>query len=227
MAEHAKGEARTHVGQWLATTPRVVAWIRVNNRSDLLVEDLAMARDSGALGVIMPKADPTSCDHDGLRVIALIESAVGVASLAAIAALPSVVRLALGEADLAADLGMQPSPDGRELAPIRSAVVVASAAAGLAAPVGPVHTDLSDDDGLAMTSAVLVRHGFGGRSAIHPRQIPLINEAFTPSVERVAWAEAVIAAHEDAGGAGATVDGEFVDAAVVRRAWNILARVAQ
>ncbi len=140
-----------------------------------------------------------------------------------IAALPNVVRLAIGEADLAADLGMSPSPDGREFAPIRSSMVVASARFGLLAPTGPVPTDLDDDEALRLTSEELQRQGFGGRSVIHPKQVSIVNAAFAPSAAEVEWANKVLAAATE-GGAAVAVDGEFVDAAVLRRAHAILGR---
>ena len=139
-----------------------------------------------------------------------------------------MVRLALGEADLAADMGMMPSPDGLEMWPIRTRVVVASVGVGLIAPCGPVFTDLDDDDGLAATSESLRRLGFGGRSVIHPKQVETVNAAFTPSTEEVAHAEAVLAEFEAAASQGravAVLDGEFIDPAVLRQARSVLARV--
>ncbi len=224
VRESAKVEARRNAGAWLDANPEARAWVRVNNRPDVLADDLAMARDCAPLGIVMPKADAESCDQDGVAVLALVESAAGVADVDEIAALPAVVRVAVGEADLCADLGLDPSDDAREMWPVRSRVVVASAAAGLPGPTGPVFTNLDDPDGLRTTSEALRRQGFTGRSAIHPDQVPIINEVFSPSDEEVAWATSVVAAHEASGGGGAVVDGEFFDAAVVRRARSILAR---
>ncbi len=235
VAEEAKPEARAKVGRWLRANPGVRAWVRVNNRPDMLDEDAAMVRSLvadrvGFVGVVVPKADSAACavDFGGSPVMALIESAVGVARVYDIAAVPEVVRLGLGEADLAADMGMEPSPDGLEMWPIRTRVVVASVGEGLDAPCGPVFTDLNDDDGLASTSESLRRHGFGGRSVIHPAQVAAVNAAFTPPDEEVARARAVVAAFEEAAAAGeavAVIDGKFIDAAVMRHARAILARV--
>ena len=160
--------------------------------------------------------------------MALIESAVGVFKVYEVASVPAVVRLALGEADLAADMGMMPSPDGLEMGPIRTRVVVASVSVGLIAPCGPVFTDLDDAEGLATTSESLRRLGFGGRSVIHPKQVAAVNAAFTPSAEEVAHAEAVMAELEAAEAEGrslAVLDGQFIDPAVIRQARSVLARV--
>lgn len=235
VAEVAKATAREAVGQWLRANSGVPAWVRINNRPDMVEEDAALVRSLvsqgvGFAGVVVPKADTAACsvDYGGCPVTALIESAIGVAEIYQIAAVPEVVRLALGEADLAADMGMQPSPDALEMWPIRTRVVVASAGSGLEAPCGPVFTNLDDRAGLVATSESLRRHGFGGRSVIHPKQVAAVNTAFTPSDDEIARAEAVVAAFEAAAAAGravAVINGEFIDAAVMRWARAVLARV--
>ena len=235
VAEAAKTTAREAVGQWLRANPGAPAWVRINNRPDLVDEDAELVRSLvsdgvGFAGVVVPKADAAACSTDfgGCPVTALIESAVGVAQIYEIAAVPEVVRLALGEADLAADMGMEPSPDALEMWPIRTRVVVASVGEGLEAPCGPVFTNLDDHAGLAATSESLRRHGFGGRSVIHPKQVAAVNAAFTPSDDEIARAEGLVAAFEEAttdGRVVAVLDGEFIDAAVMRWARSVLNRV--
>lgn len=235
VAESAKETARDAVSDWLRANSGAAAWVRVNNRPDLLDDDAAMVCSLVAdgvdfAGVVVPKADRTVCavDFAGSPVMALIESAVGVRDIYETAANPAVVRLALGEADLAADMCMEPSADALEMWPIRTRVVVASAGSGLEAPCGPVATDLNDHDALVASSESLRRHGFGGRSVIHPAQVEAVNAAFTPSADAIAHAEAVVAAYEAAAGEGRAaliVDGKFIDAAVVRQARAVLARV--
>jgi citrate lyase subunit beta / citryl-CoA lyase len=155
--------------------------------------------------------------------VVLVESAGAVQSMTALASLDSVDRLALGEIDLAADLGMSPSPDGRELWPIRLDAVVASAARGIEAPVGPVWIDVADLEGLQVSTRDLCAAGFGARQAIHPRQVSIINEAFTPtSSERARAAHLVELADRAGGGACVDDDGRMVDEAVLRTARRIL-----
>jgi citrate lyase subunit beta/citryl-CoA lyase len=113
--------------------------------------------------------------------------------------------------------------------PIRTDVVVASGGAGINPPIGPVETLFRDLETLRLSSAVLRRMGYGGRTAIHPSQIPVINEAFAPSPAEVAAARAVVEHYEAAQrhGAGVAVDehGAMIDLAVVRRARRTLAGV--
>lgn len=235
VAAAAKPAARESAATWLRANSGAPVWVRVNNRPDLLDIDAAMIRSLVAdgvdfAGVVVPKANPeaSATDFGGCPIMALIESAQGVFKVYEVASVPGVVRLALGEADLAADLGMMPSPDGLEMWPIRTRVVVASVGVGLIAPCGPVFTDLDDTEGLAATSESLRRLGFGGRSVIHPKQVAAVNAAFTPSDDEVAWAEAAVAAFEAAAAAGREVvvlDGQFIDAAVLRQARSVLARI--
>lgn len=220
----AKPQARAAVAAWLGEPPAVAVWVRVNNEPALLGEDLAMVAGSRAAGVVLPKATPEACDAAGVAVQALVETAAGVRALDRIAAHPRVVRLALGEADLCAELGVIPSPDARELWAIRSDVVVASAAAGLEAPVGPAPTDLHDPEALERTSRQLYRQGFGGRSVLHPRQVATVNAAFGPGPDELEQARRVLEAHAAAGGGPAVLDGEFVDGATVRLAQRTLDR---
>lgn len=222
VAAEAKQEARYAVARWLSDRPTVPVWVRVNNRPDLLADDLAMVAQSRAAGAVMPKATAEACDASPVSVHALIETASGVSALAEIANSPCVVRLAIGEADLCAELRVTLSPDGRELQAIRSDVVVVSAAAGLDPPVGSVPTDLDDDEALVRTSRQLRRQGFGGRSVIHPRQIAAVNAAFAPGEEEIRQAARIVDAFIAAGEAPTVVEGRFVDCAVVRLARRVL-----
>jgi citrate lyase subunit beta/citryl-CoA lyase len=111
---------------------------------------------------------------------------------------------------------------------MRSAVVVASAAAGVESPTGPASTDFRDLERLRTDTEGLLRMGFGARSAIHPAQVPVINEVFTPGEEEVARATRLVELHDEhrASGTGTFVDdeGRMVDEAVVRAARRTLSR---
>ena len=130
----------------------------------------------------------------------------------------------MGEVDLAADLGIDPSPDERELRALRMDVVVASAAWGRQAPIGPVSTDFKDLYGLGHSTEALRRAGFGARQAIHPAQVSVINLAFTPTAREIDRAEALLAGARSAGGVWVDESGRMVDEAVLRGARRTLAR---
>jgi citrate lyase beta subunit len=102
--------------------------------------------------------------------------------------------------------------------------VVAARAAGLRVTDGPV-ADYNDEEGLRKSCLLARSLGFDGKWCIHPGQIPVVNEAFSPTDEELEWAERVVAAYEEANAAGSgsvSVDGQMVDAASIRMAQNTL-----
>ncbi|MBP1784069.1 MULTISPECIES: HpcH/HpaI aldolase/citrate lyase family protein [Micromonospora] len=236
---HARETVAGYLGAAAPAGPEL--WVRIN--SDQVAADVEVLSPAAA-GVWVPKAEPELLaevdaaltrvqrrigpDAPAFRVVALIETARGVLTAPRVAEAPRVLRLGLGEADLAGELGLQPGPERAEFAPIRSQVVVASAAAGITPPVGPVETTLRDPERLELTTRALLRQGFRARSAIHPGQIATINEVFTPTEAEVASARAVLAALERAerGGSGVATDadGRLLDRAVVRAAAEVVRR---
>ncbi|MEU9118005.1 CoA ester lyase [Streptomyces sp. NPDC048483] len=206
--------------------------VRVNALDGPLAETeiRTLAGLPGLAGLRLPKVQGTA---DVLRaaawasaggppdLYALLESALGIEHAFAIAtAHPALCGLALGEADLRAELGVR---DEAGLAWPRSRAVVAARAAGLAPPAQSVHPDVRDTDGLARSCAHGRDLGFWGRAAIHPRQLPVIEAAYLPSAEEIEAAEEVVGAAAAEEGALALPDGRFVDAAVVAGAQRVLA----
>ncbi len=161
-----------------------------------------------------------------IAVHALIESARGVAAASELAAQPRVEHLCFGATDFLADIRAQGEPHGEATLFARSQLVLASRVAGIGPPVDSVHTQLDDEVGLREGARLARRLGFGSKSVIHPRQLAVVHEVFTSSDDEVAWARRVLAAAEAAGREGRaalTVDGGFVDPAVVGRAESVLA----
>jgi citrate lyase subunit beta / citryl-CoA lyase len=203
-----KDQARANVLDYLATrepgTPAV--HVRVNDlktprgRDDLA----ALAGVPGLDALRLPKVDAAG-DLDGIPgeapVYALLESARGVAGAEAI--------------------------DDRALDHLRLRVVVAAAAAGIGPVPMSVFTTVTDADGLRASCAHGRALGMFGRTAIHPRQIPVIRAAFSPTPAEIAEARTVVEAAAAAGqtGVGAFVlpDGRFVDVPIVTKARRILA----
>jgi citrate lyase subunit beta / citryl-CoA lyase len=202
-------------------------WVRINSGARGLDDLRAVARLPGLTGILVPKATPESLAEicllaGGLRISALVESAVGVLRMAEMAGLMGVDQLVLGEVDLAADLGMSTSSDGRELDSIRINAVVVSAAFDCRPPVGPVWTDIRDLDGLRASTDTLRRLGFSGRQAIHPKQVEIINDGMTPSVaEREEAAHVLELARRADGGVCVDENGRMIDEAVLRSARRI------
>ncbi|GHH94820.1 HpcH/HpaI aldolase/citrate lyase family protein [Streptomyces capillispiralis] len=233
VAPDRKAYAREAAAELLRDPQPVPVHVRVNAlsgpwaRADLA----AVVPAPGLSGLRLPKvcspsdvvrvARRTASAHGGaLPLYALLETALGIERAHAVAtAHPSLRGIALGEADLRADLGVR---DDAGLDWCRSRVVVAARAAGLAPPAQSVHPDTRDLDGLAASCRHGRALGFLGRAAIHPRQLPVIERAYRPTEEEVEQAETVLKAAAAQQGAQALPDGTFVDAAVVTAAHRTL-----
>jgi citrate lyase subunit beta / citryl-CoA lyase len=207
---------------------KVEQWVRINTGERGIGDLGALADLPGLTGIFVPKATRATLDElatvaDVARC-ALIETAAALLELPAIAAAHNIAALAMGEVDLAADLGVEPSPNEHELWPLRMQVVVASAAADGQPPIGPVSTDIKDLYGLGHSTEALRRAGFGARQAIHPSQVPVINLAFTPTAKEVERAEALLARAQSDDGVWVDESGRMVDEAVLRSARRVLAR---
>jgi citrate lyase subunit beta/citryl-CoA lyase len=156
-------------------------------------------------------------------ILPLVETAVGVLGAAALAATPGVTRLVFGHLDLCAELSLDPD-DLIRLAPARFALVAASAAAGLPAPVDGVSTEVRDAEQIIDQARQSLAGGFTGKLCIHPAQVPLVHQALAPGDDELVWARTVLdttAEHEVT-----LVDGRMVDRPVYLRARSIVARAS-
>lgn len=185
-------------------------------------------------GVMLPKAEQVAdlrqlAQAVGPRgvVVPLIESAAGLEAVSELAAAPQVLRLAFGNLDFQADLGLACDADEAELVPVRLALLLASRRAGLPAPIDGVTPDWRNAQRLAADAARARRGGFGAKLCIHPEQVAPAHAALGPSAEELAWARRVVDAIRTAGGGVVSLDGRMVDAPVVRLAQRLLALDAQ
>ena len=193
----------------------------------------AVAELPAAFGVRLPKTQSADAAAGllaavpGRGVHALLESALAVERAFEIAC-SGVSSIATGEADLRTELGVPAGPAGEAgLAWSRSRIVNAAAAAGLPAPLMAVYADVVDAAGLEASCRAGRDLGFGGRTAVHPRQLEVIRRVFTPDAAAVTRARSIVdrvrAAAADGTGAFVLEDGTFLDAAMVRAAERVLA----
>lgn len=205
-------------------------WVRVNDPAGPWGEaDIDAFTGLNLDGLRLPRSEDPEvvrevAERTGLPLQLLLETAAGLARAVELAsAHPGVAGLGLGEADLSADLRVT-SDEGLSWA--RGWVVVAARSAGLPSPVQSVFTDVADLAGLRASSEQGRATGFVGRSVVHPRQIPVVHEVFTPTAAQVESAQAVLRTAEQAKAQGevAVLDaaGRFIDPAVVERARIVL-----
>ncbi|GAA3192803.1 HpcH/HpaI aldolase/citrate lyase family protein [Nonomuraea roseoviolacea] len=234
VAPARKDEARANAAAYLrerASDPGDVAvHVRVNDLTTPRGRDdvAALAGLPGLDGLRLPKVESAAV-LDALGdcpapAYAVLESAAGVLAASAVAAHPRVAGVALGEQDLSAELSVT---DVAALNQLRLQVVLAAAAACLPPVPMSVYPNVRDEEGLLASCAAGRAIGMFGRAAIHPRQIPVIRRAFTPTEEETARAaeiaEAAERAEREGLGAVALPDGRFVDAPIVARARRTLA----
>jgi citrate lyase subunit beta/citryl-CoA lyase len=253
VAPSAKDRARAIAARFLRdAAPRAgrpALWLRVNPlESGLTDADLDAAAPAAPHGVVLPKSlGGASVQQLGVK-LAVREAAHGledgairilaIATESARALLGMqtyrgcsgrLAGLAWGAEDLSADLGAETNrlPDGAFAGPYRLArdLTLIGAAAAEVAPIDAVFTNFRDLDGLRAEAAAARRDGFWGKMAIHPAQIPVINEVFAVTTEAVERAHAILAAFAAAPGAGVvSLDGEMLDRPHQLRAEKILAR---
>ena len=192
-------------------------------------EDLALVAEGGMAAVMLPKAEgPQSVERvaaqlkDTAGVIALVETARGLRRAHDIADAPGVIGLTFGALDLAADLDAVLADQDRDH--FRRLLRLASAEAGVACWNSPWPA-LNDAAGLSSDAKRAADLGYTGMLCIHPAQTSAVRDAFTPSAEAVGRARAIVEAA--AGGGAVRLDGAMIDAPVVARARQTLARLGR
>jgi citrate lyase subunit beta/citryl-CoA lyase len=174
-----------------------------------------------------------------IKLEAQIESAEGLSNVDAIArATPRLEVLHFGPGDFAASLGMplnsigvmdewDEAYSGHRFHHAMQRIVVAARAAGLRVLDGPV-AEYGDEKGLRRSCLIARSLGFDGKWCIHPAQIEVVNEVFSPTEGELEWAKKVVSAYEEAsaeGSGSASVDGQMVDAASIKLARNTLDKI--
>ena len=232
-----KADARRIVGEFLTAPapdgPRPQRLLRVNPaQSHWFDDDLDLVRRlEGVDGIVLPKCEARegvsalAAAAISRQVLPLLETPRGILNAASIAAAePTIPALIFGAEDLTAELGIPRTIDGDELIFPRSQVVLAAASAGADA-IDAVLIDITALDDLRRDARRGRALGFTGKMAIHPSQVPVINEVFTPTAEETARARRIVEAFDAAAATGEGVirlDDRMVDMPVVARARKIL-----
>lgn len=229
VAPDDKTAARGHLIEAELDPARVI--VRVNPpETDAFIADLATLSQTDYRRIMVAKAEsPKRVGRIDARfdVIALCETAKGVAQADRLAALDNVSALMWGAEDLVASLGGTSSrkPNGRyrDIARYaRSRVLLAAGARGKAA-IDAVHLDIGDTKRLTIEATDAAASGFTATACIHPSQVEIIRAAYRPDPKSVAWARAVLDAAEGERGVFSH-DGRMVDEPVLRHARAVLAR---
>jgi len=219
-------------------------FVRINAPGTGLAEDdLDWVVQPGLHGIVLPKSESAedvaalvaqlewrerdrSLDSGTLAIIPILESAKGIVNAYTIAmASPRVAAVALGGVDFSRDMGVDLTPEGRELWYARAQVAVAARAAGVLAIDTPC-IDVNNREQLTNESRAARQLGFRGKLLIHPTQIGPVHEVFSPAEDDVAYARKVVEAFEQAqqqGQGAISLDGKMIDVANYRQAKDLLA----
>ena len=252
VATSDKAAARKPVAEALKGPRRCRGYVRPNAPSSpFCYQDLVETLHDKVDGVVLPKVESAADLHaidwlmaalerehgiaeGSIDLIPMVETAAGVARVDRIVQARNlrpyrapwrVKRLAFGAADYSLDVGLVPSHEEPELAEARARVVLASRAAGMEGPLDSPWFHLRDMEGYRRAVERSRRGGFQGRLCVHPDQVPVANELFTPSADEVARAERIVAEFREAearGAAAVEVDGQMVDYPIVHRAQALL-----
>jgi citrate lyase subunit beta/citryl-CoA lyase len=233
VAEEDKENARDAIRTaWPSFSPeqkkRLV--IRTNSPgSKFYSADLILAQQLEVACLLIPKSE--SLDQingaalilPNTAIIPMIETAIGLDKLKEIANSNQVIRLALGNLDLQADLGMVCDLQETELQTARFQTVLASRLAQIAPPIDGVTPSTDDIERITDDAERAKRMGFGGKLCIHPKQVAIVIKAFIPTEEDLAWAQRVIEADMTSKGSAVKLDGRMIDRPVVLLAKRTLA----
>jgi citrate lyase subunit beta/citryl-CoA lyase len=223
VAPASKAAARTALLENRLDPSRTIVRVNAASTADFDA-DLAAVENAGYRTVMVAKADATLPGLSTFEVVALCETAAGVADARDLAARPEVVALMWGAEDLVASLGGTSSRNAtggyRDVARYaRSTVLIAAGAAGIAAIDG-VHLAIDDLDGLRVEAEDAAATGFVATACIHPSHVPVIRAAYRPTETQVEAAREILAAAEGHEGVF-QLNGQMVDGPVLRHAETI------
>lgn len=211
--------------------------VRINPVSHGGLEDLKLILAAGPDSIVVPKCESrddvlavedainTSNPAKTVTILPMIETARGVLNAFEVASASSMVdAITFGGEDFTQDIGATRTKEGKEIFWGRSLVVIAAKAAGVQA-LDTVFSDINDEEGLRKDTLEIKQLGFDGRAAIHPSQIEIINDCFTPSNKEMQHAANVLHAAQIARHAGsgvAVVKGKMIDKPVIERAERLI-----
>ena len=235
-----KKSTRELINKTLEQPRNCAVFVRVNAYdTEFCYGDICSIVSENLDGIVLPKLesleDLRSIDwllgnleqerglpNGSIDLMPIIETAVGLVNIREIARADTrVKRLAFGGGDYTRDLGMEWTLKEDELLPVRSEMVLASRFGKLEPPVDTVFIHIKEHDAFRSSCSNILGLGFQGKMCIHPDQVPVTNEIFTPDPEEVKWSQRVIdefAKAEKAGIASIQIDGYFVDYPIVEKA---------
>ena len=239
-----KPATRATIVEALRKPHRGLGYVRVNSLdTEFAWGDFAAVIGAWVDGIMLPKVETADqlqtadwimaqlerehgLEIGSIDLLPIIETGLGLHNIETITmAGTRMRRVSFGAGDFTRDMNLVWTGLEQELAYARSRIVLASRAAGIEAPIDTVFIDLKDREHLEISTQKALEFGFQGKLCIHPDQVGLVNDVFTPDEAEVTRAEKIIAAFKEAeasGSASIQVDGYFVDYPIVEKARRVL-----
>jgi citrate lyase subunit beta/citryl-CoA lyase len=233
VAEEDKESARAAIrAAWPTFTAEQKTRLIIRSNSPgtkFYAADLILVQELKVAGLLIPKSESLDQINGAAQIlpdtaiIPMIETAIGLHHLNEIANSDQVLRLALGNIDLQADLGMVCDEQETELQTARFQIVLASRLAQIAPPIDGVTPSTDNIERITDDAERAKRMGFGGKLCIHPKQVALVKDSFMPTAAEISWAQRVIEADKASKGGAVKLDGRMIDRPVVLLAQRTLA----
>lgn len=239
-----KQNARAAAADLLKDVGDRQVYIRANSiDTPFLFRDLTDCIRSRPTGIMLPKVESaeqirwvdwliSQLERESgfppgrIGLIALVETGRGIIEASSIAgASPRLKCIAFGAVDYTLDIGTKLSTEGHELYYARAHIVAASRAGGCEQPIDTVYPNFRDIEGLRKECEFVRNLGFQGKMVIHPAQIEIAHEVFSPTEDEISYARKVVEAFESAekqGVASVNLDGKMIDYPVMNRAKQLL-----
>ncbi len=228
-----KAQARESIKEYSASDEYQPVWLRINRASSAgFVYDIILCQQLPNLaGIILAKAEQAAAieyvyQATGLPIVALIETALGLSQIDNMAGASGLLAFSYGFLDLCNDLNVQVDTTAADIIAnqIRYQLIVASKVQGLLAPIDTIYTDFNDDAGLGVRVQLWSQMGLSGMLCIHPKQVAVIKQSLQPSAAELNFAKRVIAEYERSYEAVFKIDGNMIDAPVIKHCRQLLAK---
>lgn len=232
VSPNQKEEGRANILEF-AKSSEYKFFIRTNDaKSEFFSSDIKLLDElykiNKLYGVVLPKTEEfidykAFSSYKDLILIPIIETPLGIENLDEICSFNLVKLLSFGALDMSLELNLKEG-FGRDfiLNYIRSKIVIKSAKHKLLPPINGVYPDIKNEDGLRKDMEFAFSMGYSGALCIHPNQVQIINEVFSPTKEQIAWANDIVELANKTNDIVFNYKGAMIDLPVIKKAYSIL-----
>ncbi len=233
VAPEDKASGREALQQYHDSKDYQPIWVRINKAgSEEFFKDIVLCQKMPNLaGVLLAKAEQVADIESvhqltNLPVIALIESAMGLYQVDSMAKAVGLAAFSYGFLDLCNDLQVQVGTPAADIIAnqIRYQLILTSKVHQLSPPIDTIYPDFNDEVGLSAQVQLWSQMGMSGMLCIHPKQVAVVQQTLQPTDEALSFAQRVVEEYERSGQAVFKIDGEMVDAPVIERSRQLLAK---